>query len=99
MDEVDVSQTCQYMHRIDRGRGTRFGAEEARKPKWLSNRWVERAMCELQWMDLTTCDVSVSPEAVICQIHVREIIYFLDNGLEIRVRCGGWIRQLYVEIK
>ena len=50
----------------------------------------------LQWIDLTTCDVSVSPGALICQIHAGKINRFVDNGLEIRVRCGGWSRQLYV---
>ena len=53
-------------------------------------------MCELWWMDLTTCDVSASLGAVICQIHAREINHFLDNGPQICVRCGGWSRQLYV---
>ena len=50
---------------------------------------VRRAVCELRWMDLTTCDVSESTEVVICQIHVREIIHFLYNGPKIRIRCSG----------
>ena len=50
---------------------------------------VRRAVRELRWMDLTTCDVSASPRVVICQIHAREIIHFLDNGPEICLRCGG----------
>ena len=33
-----------------------------------------RVVCELWWMDLTTCDVSASPEAVICQMHTKEMI-------------------------
>ena len=54
-------------------------------------------MCEFWWMDLTTCDVSAILEAVICQIHAKEIIHLLDNGPEIRIRCGGRSRQLYVK--
>ena len=53
-------------------------------------------MCELWWMDLTTCDVSASLEAVICQIHAKEMICFMDDGLEVHIRCGGWSGQLYV---
>ena len=49
-------------------------------------------MCELWWTDLTTCDVSASPEAVICQIHAKEMIHLSNDGLDIYIRCGGWIR-------
>ena len=38
MNKAKGSQTYQYMHGIDRGRGLRDGAAEARKPKWLSDR-------------------------------------------------------------
>ena len=48
-------------------------------------------------MDLTTCDMSASMDAVICQIHAKEMICSPSNGLEIRIRCGGWIRQLYAK--
>ena len=54
-------------------------------------------VCVLRWTDLTTCDVSTSPEAFICQICVRKINCFLDDGLDVRVRCGEWKRQLYVK--
>ena len=50
---------------------------------------VRRAMCELWWMELTTCDVSASPGALICQIHARKINRFVENGPEIHIRCGG----------
>ena len=60
---------------------------------------VKRVMCELWWMELTTYDVSASLEAVICQMHAKEMIRPLGDGPDIHVRCGGWIRQLYVEIK
>ena len=45
---------------------------------------------------MTTCDVSASLEAVICQIHEKEMICFPDDGPEIHIRCGGWSRRLYV---
>ena len=32
---------------------------------------VKRVMCDLWLMDLTTCDVSASSEAVICQMHAK----------------------------
>ena len=54
-------------------------------------------MCELWWMDLTTCDVSAIPESVICQMHAKEMICPSDDGTEIRIRCGGQGRQLYVK--
>ena len=38
MDGVEGSQTYQYMHGIDRGRGTQVGAVEARKLRWLSDK-------------------------------------------------------------
>ena len=60
---------------------------------------VRRVMCELWWMDLITCDVSASMEVVICQIHAKEMIRLLDDGLEIRIRCGGRSRRLYVKNK
>ena len=50
-------------------------------------------------MELTTCDVSAIPEAVICQMHAKEIIRLQDNGLEIRKRCSGQSRQPCVKIK
>ena len=56
-------------------------------------------MCELWWTDLSTCDVSASPEVVICQRHANKMIRLLDNGPEIRIRCSGWSRQLCVKIK
>ena len=75
------------MHGIDRGRGSRVDAAEACKPRWLSKIGQE-SMCELRWMDLTTCDVSASPRVVLCQIHARKINHFVDNGLKvIRVVC------------
>ena len=60
---------------------------------------VRRAMCELWWTELTTCDVSVSLEAFICQIHAKEMIGPLDDGSKTSVRCDGKIRQLNVEMK
>ena len=54
-------------------------------------------MCELWWIELTTCDVNASPEAFICQMHAKEMIFPPDNGLEICIRCNGWIRQLYAK--
>ena len=54
-------------------------------------------MCELWWMELTTCDVSASSEAVICQMNAKEMIHPLDVGMEICIRCSGWIRQLYAK--
>ena len=56
-------------------------------------------MCELWWTDLTTCDVSASLEAIICQMHATEMICPMGDGPETRVRCGGCIRQLYTKIK
>ena len=54
-------------------------------------------MCELLWMELTTCDVSASPEAVICQMHAKEMIHPLGNGLGTYIRCGGWSGHLCVK--
>ena len=45
-------------------------------------------VCVLWWMNLTTCDVSTSLEAFICQIHARKIKGFVDDGLDVRIRCG-----------
>ena len=56
-------------------------------------------MCELWWMDLTTCDVSACLEAVIFQMNAKEMIHPPDDGLGICIRCGGRIRQLYAKIK
>ena len=56
-------------------------------------------VCEFQWMNLTTCDVSASPGAFTCQIHARKINHFVDNGPEVHVRCDGWRRQLCVKIQ
>ena len=98
MDGVEHSQTYQYMRGIDRGRGLRYGATEACKPRWLSDRGQE-SVGVLQWMDLTTCDVSKSPKEFICWICVRKINRFVDNGPEIRIRCSGWRRQLCVKIQ
>ena len=47
--------------------------------------------------NLTTCDVSASLKAVICQMNAKEMIRPLDDGLEICTRCGGRIRQLYAK--
>ena len=44
MDGSEGSQTYQQMHGIDHGRGSRVGAAEACKPRWLSNRGQE-SMC------------------------------------------------------
>ena len=41
MDGVEGSQTYQYMHGIDCGRGSRVGATEACKPRWLLDRGQE----------------------------------------------------------
>ena len=46
-------------------------------------------MCVLWWTNLTTCDVSTSPEAFICQIYARKIKGFMDDGPDVRVRCSG----------
>ena len=56
-------------------------------------------MCELWWTDLTTCDVSASLEAFISRMHAKKMIRPSDDGRKTHVRCGGWIRQLYVEMK
>ena len=53
---------------------------------------VRTVVCELWWTDLITCDVSASPEAVICQMHAKEMIHPPDNDPGIRIRCGGRIR-------
>ena len=60
---------------------------------------VRRFVCELRWMELTTCDVSASPGELLCQIHARKINDFVDSGLEVCVRCGGQKRQLCVKIQ
>ena len=64
----------------------------------IGKRSVEH-VCVLWWMDLTTCDVSASPGAFICQIHAHEIICFVDNGPDVYVRCGRRSRQLCVKIQ
>ena len=87
MDGAEGSQTYQYMRGIDRGRGSRVGAIEACKPRRLSDKGQER-VCELRRMDLTTCDVSASLGALICQIHARKVNHFVDSGPEVCVRCG-----------
>ena len=48
-------------------------------------------------MELNTCDVSASLEAVICQMHAKEMIHPPDDGPKIHIRCGGRIRQLYAK--
>ena len=96
MDRAEGSQTYQYMHGIDHGRGSRVDAAKARESMQQRHAnqggprtEVRRAVCELQWMDLTTYDVSASSREFICQICARKINHFVENGLEIRVRCGG----------
>ena len=81
------------MYGIDHGKGKQVDGAEACKPMWILDRGQESCVCELWWMELTTCDVRASQEEVICQIHAREIIRLP----EIRIRCGGWSRQLYVK--
>ena len=54
-------------------------------------------VCVLWWMNLTKCDVSTSPEEFICQIHVRKINCFVDDGPDVDVRCGEWQRQICVK--
>ena len=88
MDGAKGSQTYQYMHKIDHVRGLQIGAVEARKPRRLLDRGQE-SICELKRTNLTTCDASASPGALICQIHARKMNRFVDNGPEIHVRCGG----------
>ena len=44
MDGVEGSQTYQYMRGIDRSRGSRVGAAEAHKLRWLSDR-AQESMC------------------------------------------------------
>ena len=56
-------------------------------------------VCALWWTNLTTCDVSASPGALIYQIHARKRNYFVYSDLEIHVRCGGWKRELCVKIE
>ena len=56
-------------------------------------------VCVLQWTKLTTCDVSASPGALICQIRSRKIIFFVDNGPKVHVRCGGWRRKICAKIQ
>ena len=46
-------------------------------------------VCVLRWMDLTTCDLSTSPGALICKIHARKIKVFVDDGPDVHIRCGG----------
>ena len=46
-------------------------------------------VCVLRWTDLTTCDVSTSTGTLICQIYVIKIKGFVDDGLDVRVRCSG----------
>ena len=70
------------MHRIDHGRGMQ--TEVA-----LRQRSEELCVNCGGW---TTCDVSASPKAFICQMHVKEMIRPLDDGPEIHIRCGGRIR-------
>ena len=60
----------------------------------LGQRSGER-VCELQWTDLTTCNVSASPGALLCQIHIRKINGFGDDGPDVRVRCGGKYNYKY----
>ena len=55
-------------------------------------------MCELWWTNLTTCDVSASPEAVICQIHAKEMMCLLGDRPESRIRCGGQGRWLKIKM-
>ena len=81
MNGAKGSQTYQYMHGVDCGRGTQ--TEVA-----LGQRSREH-VCVLQWMDLTTCDVITSLEALICQIHARKIKGFVDDGPDVHLRCGG----------
>ena len=51
-------------------------------------------VCVLWWMNLTTCNVSAGLGAFIFQMHARKINCFVDSGLEVRVRCDEWKRQL-----
>ena len=66
MDGAEGSQTYQYMHGIDHGRGTQTKVA-------LEQRSGER-VCVLRWMNLTTCDVIASPGAFIWQIRARKEI-------------------------
>ena len=79
------------MHRIDRGRGTQSKVA-------LGKRLGELCVsCGVT--NLTTCDVSASLEVFICQMHAKEMIRPMGNCMGTRIRCGGWIRQLYAKIK
>ena len=55
-------------------------------------------MCELWWIELTTCDVTTSSEVVICQIHAKEMIRLPDDGPNIYIRCGRRSRKLCIKI-
>ena len=91
MDGAECSQTYQYMHGIDRDRGSRVGAAEARKLKWLLDRGQERecVFVTVDRLDYKYGDVSTSTEEFICQINARKIKGFVDDGPDVRVRCGG----------
>ena len=46
-------------------------------------------VCVFWWTNLTTCDVSASLWTLIFQIHARKIKGFVDDGPDVRERCGG----------
>ena len=89
MDGVEGSQTYQYMHGIDHGRGSRVSAIEGTQNEVALGQRSREHVCVLWWANLTTCDVSASPGALICQIHARKIKGFVDNGSIVHIRCGG----------
>ena len=66
-EQKDLKHTNTYVgYIVEEARDSMRQRHANRGGSWTE---VRRAVCELWWMDLTTCGVSAIPEAVICQIH------------------------------
>ena len=93
MDGAEGSQTYQYMLGIGRDRGMRDGAAEARKSRWLSDRGQESVVCVVvDELDYMRCEYKSG--GIYMPNMCKKRNHFVDNGLEVRVRCGEQKRQL-----
>ena len=97
MDGADGSQTYQYMHGIDHGRGLRDNAAELRKPRWLSDKGQE-CMCvcvNVDGLDHMRCKYNSG--GIYMPNKCKKRNHFVDSGPKVYVRCSKPKRQLYAK--
>ena len=88
MDRAEGSQTYQYMHGIDRGRGSRVDAVEACKPRWLSDRGQESVcVCVVvEGLDYMRC--KYKSKGIHMPNMCKKRNHFVDSGPRFNVRCS-----------